>query len=819
MAAKTATEALDERIVDIDVADEMRASFLEYAYSVIYSRALPDARDGLKPVQRRILFQMAEMGLRPDRGHVKSARVVGEVMGKLHPHGDSAIYDALVRMSQSFALRLPLIDGHGNFGSLDDGPAAMRYTECRLAPAALALTSSLDEDVVDFTSNYDGRESEPVVLPAAFPALLVNGASGIAVGMATNLAPHNVGEICAAAKLLLRRPQVRLDEIMRLVPGPDMPTGGQIIGLSGIREAYATGRGAFRIRATTRIEQISPRRKGIVVTELPFTVGPERVTEKIKELVTNKKLTGIADLADLTDGDSGLNFVIEIKSGYSPEALREELFRLTPLEETFHINNVALVEGQPRTLGLIDMLRVFVDHRLEIVRRRSEFRRTKATDRLHLIEGLLVAVLDIDRVVALIRASDDTTSAKSKLIATFTLSDLQATHILDMPLRRLTKFSRIELETEQGDLAQTIAELTRILAEPKVLHKVVADELDEVAAKHATPRRSVLLDSAPVVARPTPPPATGPATGPALAPATAPLEVEDVVCRVALTARGELVRIDDEPGNERPLSGAVICSAVGTTSRSDIGVVTSAGRIHRVNAVDLPNASAQRVSGPPVSQYCTLEKGERAIGLVTLDDHQPILALGTANGTVKRVIPDVPTGKSVWEIISLHGDDEVVGVNAAADGRDLVFITSDAALLHFKAATVRPQGRAAGGVAGIKLGPDAHVIFFGALDPSPANVVVTVAGSLGQLRGTGASSVKVSALSEFPAKGRATGGVRCQRLVKGEDALLLGWAGGEPAQAETSGGRALQLPNQRAKRDASGTKLATAIAALGGDGL
>src|SRR3954452_24214888 len=335
-----------ERIVDIDVATEMEGSFLEYAYSVIYSRALPDARDGLKPVQRRILFQMSEMGLRPDRGHVKSARVVGEVMGKLHPHGDAAIYDAMVRMAQDFSLRIPLIDGHGNFGSLDDGPAAPRYTEARLAAPALALTDHLDEEVVDFVPNYDNQLMQPEVLPAALPNLLVNGASGIAVGMATNMAPHNLGEVVAAARHLLTHPRASPDALMRFVPGPDLPTGGKIVGLDGIRDAYETGRGTFRTRATVHVENITPRRKGLVVTELPYSVGPERVIAKIKDMVQAKKLNGIADLKDLTDRTVGLRLVIEIKNGFIPEAVLEELYRLTPMEESFGINNVALVDGQ-----------------------------------------------------------------------------------------------------------------------------------------------------------------------------------------------------------------------------------------------------------------------------------------------------------------------------------------------------------------------------------------------------------------------------------------------------------------------------------------
>ena len=352
--SKAQKSALDElpadfegNVVDIDVTREMEDSFLEYSYSVIYSRALPDARDGLKPVQRRILYMMDEMGLRPDRGHVKSARVVGEVMGKLHPHGDSAIYDAMVRMALPFAQRMPLVDGHGNFGSLDDGPAASRYTEARLAPAALQLTADLGEDVVDFVPNYDNQFMQPSVLPAAYPNLLVNGTTGIAVGMATNMAPHNLREAVAGARHLLEHPEASLEDVMKHIPGPDLPSGGQIVGLDGIRDAYRTGRGSFKTRAAVSIEQVTPRKQGIVVTELPYMVGPEKVIDRIKSAVQSKKLTGISDVVDLTDRTKGLNLVIEIKNGFNPQAVLAALYKHTPLEESFGINNVALVDGQP----------------------------------------------------------------------------------------------------------------------------------------------------------------------------------------------------------------------------------------------------------------------------------------------------------------------------------------------------------------------------------------------------------------------------------------------------------------------------------------
>jgi DNA gyrase/topoisomerase IV subunit A len=478
------------KIVDIDVSSEMSESFLEYAYSVIYSRALPDARDGLKPVQRRILHMMFDMGLRPDKGHVKCARVVGEVMGKLHPHGDGAIYDAAVRLAQPFTTRLPLIDGHGNFGSLDAGPAAMRYTEARLAPAALAMVNESDENTVDFGGNYDGQLLEPLVLPAAFPNLLVNGATGIAVGMATNMAPHNLGEVVAATKHLIENPKATLNALMKFVPAPDFPTGGEIVGLSGVEEAYASGRGSFKVRATAVVEKVTSRKQGIVITEFPFNIGPEKVVEKIADLVKAKKIQGISDIVDLSDGQQGTKGVVEIKNGYEPEEILEKLYKLTPMEDQFSVNAVALVNGRPQTLGLKELLQVFIDHRIDVVRRRSAYRLEKAQARLTLVDGLLKAIIDIDKVIKIIRASEDASTAKADLIKSFNLTDEQATYILDMPLRRLTKMSKLELETEQKELSATIKALKTLLESEEAIRKQVSAELTEVAKNFATPRRS-----------------------------------------------------------------------------------------------------------------------------------------------------------------------------------------------------------------------------------------------------------------------------------------------------------------------------------------
>ena len=794
-----------ENIIDIDVEEEMRSAFLEYSYSVIYSRALPDARDGLKPVQRRIMFSMDELGLMPTKNHVKCSRVVGEVMGKYHPHGDSAIYDTLVRMAQDFTMRLPLVDGHGNFGSLDQGPAASRYTEARLAPAALTLTQALDEDTVDFVPNYDDSLQQPSVLPAAFPNLLVNGASGIAVGMATNMPPHNLGEVVQAAVHLIKNPECSLDDLMRFVPGPDLPMGGRIVGLYGVRDAYLTGRGTFRTRATASIENVTPRRKGIVLTELPYLVGPEKVIDKMKDLVGAKKLQGVADVKDLSDRHHGLRLVIELKNGFNPEAVLEQLYRLTPMEESFGINNVALVDGQPRTLGLKDLLRVYTDFRIDVVRRRTAYRLAKKEDRLHLVDGLLVAILDIDEVIQIIRSSDDSGAARERLMRVFDLSEAQATYILDLQLRRLTKFSRLELEKEAEELRREIEKLRAILADVKLLHKTVCDELLAVAKEFGTPRRTVLLEGSGEVKSAT---------------RSAPLEIADDPCWVLLSSTGLVARTT----SAAPLAtdGArrkhdVVAAAARTSARGEFGVVTSTGRLFRVSALELPHLVDTHEApvldgGAPLGAYVDLAPGESVLTLTSLRPDSPGLALGTAAGVVKRVTPDY-ANKPVMEVITLKGDDVVVGACELQTGTEqLVFVTNEAQLLHFGAESVRPQGRTGGGVAGIKLGKGARVVHFGAV--SAGGIVVTGAGHPSSPAGE-ITSLKVAPFSEFPAKGRATAGVRAHRFLRGENHLTFAWVGSSPARAADAAGKAITLPEAGGKRDGSGETAPGQIAAIG----
>lgn len=668
------------------------------------------------------------------------------------------------------------------------------------------MVQDLDEDVVDFVPNYDNQLTQPSVLPAAIPHLLVNGASGIAVGMATNMAPHNLGEVIAAARHLLEHPDASTKDLQKFVPGPDLPSGGTIMGTDGITDAYETGRGSFKTRASVSIENIGPRKTGLVVTELPYLVGPERVIDKIKDAVNSKKLTGISDVTDLTDRHHGLRLVIGIKAGFDPAAVLSELYRLTPLEESFAINSVALVEGQPMTLGLKDLLRVYLDHRITVITRRSEFRLVQRRRRLHLVKGLLVAITDIDEVIQVIRGSDDSAQAKSTLKEVFDLSEEQAEYILELRLRRLTKFSRLELETERDNLTAEIAELEALLGSTDLITQTVSTELAEMAEAFGTPRRSVISGAA------APPPVKSSAV-------TKDLSLADEPCVVVVSALGKASRLSaldaaSLPTKRSPHDALLAC--ITTTTRSRLGAITETGVVHSFHASDLPELDSPKPrwsEGIALADYLGLVSGDGAVrGVIALNSDVPVM-LGTKRGVVKRFIPSDLSDKPHQPVISLKEGDRVVGAALAPDTDHLVFASSAGQLLNFSAGDVRPQGAGASGVAGMSLATDATVIMATSV-PRDTATVVTISGSSTQLPGTESARAKCTPLTEFPTKGRGTSGVRAHTFLKGEDLLRAAFVGLNP-RAMGSRGQAVALPEEAAKRDGSGTVLEGSVSVLG----
>ncbi len=726
-------------VLDVAVTDELSESFLAYSMSVITSRALPDVRDGLKPVQRRILFAMYSMGIRPDTPTRKSARVVGETMGKYHPHGDAAIYDALTRLGQDFGRNITLVQPQGNFGSLDDPPAAARYTECRLTAAAMDMIAEIDEDTVDFRTTYDSESTEPITLPGLVPNLLVNGVSGIAVGMATNMAPHNLAEVHRAIELVMtkRRPKPTIDELMAVLPAPDFPSGGIIID-DGLRDAYLTGRGSIRVRARAEVTQVSARRQGIEITELPYLVGPERVIAKIKELMLAGKLAGIAEVKNLTDRHHGLRIQIECKTGVNPRAVLTELYRLTPMEESFGINNVVLVHGEPRTLGLYDLCQAYVDHRLEVVVRRSEFRLGKARDRLHVVEGFLIALDAIDEVVRIIRASQDTPEARTGLMERFSLSEIQANAILEMPLRRLTALEKLKLEEERDDLVARISDLEAILGSEKRQRTIVLKELAELVERHGRPRRSSVLgaDDLDDVSPAEP----------------LPLEITDDPCVVTLSTSG-LIGREPADGVAKPSLGRhdVVVARASTTNHATVFAITDTGRALGVTAMEVPEV-AGRNRGANASEVVEVRHGERVL-TVLAPGSDPIL-LVTAAGIAKRIsAEELAATRSGSAVIGLKDDDRVVAVVEAPEGSDVVMVADDAQTLRTSTDGISVQGRGASGVAGMKLKSAAAVVAVGVASEGAMILSVTDTGT-----------AKLTDVSEIPAKGRGTGGVRLSRF-------------------------------------------------------
>ena len=743
-------QSFAREVIEVPVAEELKESFLAYSLSVITARAIPDVRDGLKPVQRRILYSMLRMGVRPDTPHRKSARVVGDTMGRYHPHGDAAIYDALARMGQPFSRGMTLIDPQGNFGSLDDPPAASRYTECRLTAAAMAMVGELDEDTVEFRPTYDGEATEPGYLPALLPNLLLNGTTGIAVGMATNMPTHNLAEVHAAITLTMnkRRPKPTIDEMLAVLPGPDFPSGGIVVD-DGIREAYETGRGTIRIRARAHVEDIGRGRQAIVVTELPYLVGPERVISKLKELNEAGRVTGIADFKNLSDRHTGLRLQVTVKPDHNPQAVLGELYRLTPLEETFGINNVVLVDGEPRTLGIHEMCRHYIDHRLDVVVRRTRHRLARAEERLHLVAGLLMALEVIDEVVAIIRGSEDAATARDGLMDRFDLSRLQTDHILDMPLKRLTALETRRLLDERDDLEASIRDFTTLLGSEKRQRTLVLDELAEAVESFGRPRRTEIVH---------------PDDLPVFDSVTTTEDVDDEPCVVTLSTSGQIARSPVD-GAKRATPGRhdVLVASLLTRTTATVTAVTSDGRALQVAAAELADG-AGRARGAGAAQAFGTNRGEVIHTVVAEGDEH--LVVVTANGVAKRLTQDeVRATRSGKPLLKLRPGDRVVAAFTAHDGVDLVIVASDGQALRTPVDAVSVQGRGAAGVAGMKL--RSGVVVVGAAPVLGDDTLITV---------TDTGGVKATPLSELEARGRGGIGVRVSKLADGS-ALSLAHIG------------------------------------------
>ena len=743
-------QSFAREVIEVPVAEELKESFLAYSLSVITARAIPDVRDGLKPVQRRILYSMLRMGVRPDTPHRKSARVVGDTMGRYHPHGDAAIYDALARMGQPFSRGMTLIDPQGNFGSLDDPPAASRYTECRLTAAAMAMVGELDEDTVEFRPTYDGEATEPGYLPALLPNLLLNGTTGIAVGMATNMPTHNLAEVHAAITLTMnkRRPKPTIDEMLAVLPGPDFPSGGIVVD-DGIREAYETGRGTIRIRARAHVEDIGRGRQAIVVTELPYLVGPERVISKLKELNEAGRVTGIADFKNLSDRHTGLRLQVTVKPDHNPQAVLGELYRLTPLEETFGINNVVLVDGEPRTLGIHEMCRHYIDHRLDVVVRRTRHRLARAEERLHLVAGLLMALEVIDEVVAIIRGSEDAATARDGLMDRFDLNRLQTDHILDMPLKRLTALETRRLLDERDDLEASIRDFTTLLGSEKRQRTLVLDELAEAVESFGRPRRTEIVH---------------PDDLPVFDSVTTTEDVDDEPCVVTLSTSGQIGR-SPVAGAKRATPGRhdVLVASLLTRTTATVTAVTSEGRALQVAAAELADG-AGRARGAGAAQAFGTNRGEVIHTVVAEGDEH--LVVVTANGVAKRLTQDeVRATRSGKPLLKLRPGDRVVAAFTAHDGVDLVIVASDGQALRTPVDAVSVQGRGAAGVAGMKL--RSGVVVVGAAPVLGDDTLITV---------TDTGGVKATPLSELEARGRGGIGVRVSKLADGS-ALSLAHIG------------------------------------------
>ena len=765
--------AESEGVVPIEIQTEMEQSFLEYAMSVIVSRALPDVRDGLKPVHRRILWSMFDSGVRPDRGHVKCATVVGDVIGKYHPHGDTAIYDSLVRMGQTFSLRHTLIDPHGNFGSPDDPPAAYRYTECRLTPLAMQMMADINEDTVDFAANFDGRHDEPTVLPSRFPNLLVNGSQGIAVGMATNIPPHNLGEVIDATTHLIDNPEATVDDLMEFVKAPGFPTGAQILGRVGARDAYRTGRGSVRMRAVAEIVE-GKTHDQIVVTELPYQVSLGQVSKKVKEIVDRGDLHGIREMRDLSSKGK-TRLVFDLKRDAPALVVLNNLYKYTPLQTSFGVNMVALVDGVPRTLNLREMLVAYVEHQREVITRRTEYRLDQKRKREHIVEGLIKALDLIDEIIAAIRASEDRGIAKEKLMAApFEFSEIQTNHILDMQLSRLTRLGRTNLEEELAEIREAIAELEAILASEERLREVIKDELSAIRGSFANERRTALV------------------------PDPGELDIEDLIddehVIITMTSSGYIKSssIDEfrsQRRGGRGVAGArtkddddVVSHLVHTTAHAYLLFFSNRGRVYRIKAHEVPIVPRTN-RGMALVNLLPLSEGERIQAVIDTRDYETkrFLFFATRLGRVKKTLFNAydSSRRDGLIAINMNDGDELVTV-FPTDGDDDVFLFSHKGqAIRFSENDVRPMGRSAAGVTGMRFRGDDQLVS-GDVVQDETDLFVVTADGFG----------KRTAPSEFMTKGRGGLGIRVIRVSERRGDVvgaLLARPGAELVLVSTAG--------------------------------
>ncbi|MFQ5555018.1 MAG: DNA gyrase subunit A [Acidimicrobiia bacterium] len=788
-----ADEHVTDRVRPIEIEREMQDSFLEYAMSVIVSRALPDVRDGLKPVHRRILYAMWDAGIRSGTPFRKCARVVGDVMGWFHPHSNDAIYDALVRLGQDFASRYPLVDPQGNFGTVDDPPAAMRYTECRLAPLSVHMLDGINEETVDFQDNYSGEREEPTVVPSRYPNLLANGSTGIAVGMATNIPPHNLREIVDACLHALDDPAATALDLMEFVKGPDFPTGSYLIGNTGIKDALLTGRGSVKQRAVTEVVELKRGKTAIVVTEIPYQVSIDRIMQKIADLVESKAIVGVSELRNETNRD-GIRVVVELKRDANPQVILNQLFRHTQLEENFAVNAVALVDGVPRTLNLADMVHHYLTHQLEIVERRSAFRLRKAEDRAHIVEGLLVALDHIEEVIEIIRGSDDVEAARGSLMERFELSEIQANHILDMPLRRLTALETSKLREELEQLLATIADLKDILGSETRRRQVVGEELRQIAEKYGDARRSRII------------------------PDEGEMSLEDLIADeelvVTISAAGYVksvlaksYRIQGRGG--RGIRGAelrgddVINHVLHTSAHAYLLFFTNRGKVYRLRAHELPRKD-RTAKGTLMQSVLPLEAEERVEAIIDTRDYESYrhLVMCTKQGQVKKTrFSDYDSRNSVLVAIKLQDDDEVVSVQQTSGSADLLMFTRDGQGIRFSEEDVRVMGRGTQGVRGIRLREGDEVVSATCLDEA-GEILLLTTGGYG----------KRTKISGFPRQRRGGLGVKAMKLtrVRGKLIAAVAVAQGDEVVITSSDGIVIRQSVDsisRQQRDSTGVKV------------